>query len=51
MGHVLKYFYITDFVFNVNLIQLYKKKLLITLSLYRNTAKDMDITLSKNIII
>ncbi len=49
MGHVLKYFNITDFVFNVNLIK--KRKLLITLSLYRNTAKDIDITLSKNIII
>ncbi len=49
MGHVLKYFYITDFVFNVNLIK--KRKLLITLSLYRNTAKDMDITLSNNILI
>ncbi len=46
--HALKYF-----VFNVNLIKIKKtcKLLIITLSLYRNTAKDIYITLSKSVII
>ncbi len=48
--HALKYFNITDFVLNVNLIKK-RKLLIITFSLYRNTAKDIYITLSKNIII
>ncbi len=46
MSCLYNFFYITDFVFSVNLIKL----LIITLSLYRNTAKDIYITLSKNMI-
>ncbi len=56
--HAFKYLYMTDFVFEVNLliiiiiIIIYRCKLLImTLTLYRNTAKDIYITLSKDIII
>ncbi len=50
--HALEYFYMTDFVFNVNLIIKKSFKLLIImLSLYSGTAKDMYLTLSENIII